>query len=187
MDWEQIGMTAARAILLYVVMLVVIRVLGKRTVGNFTAFDLLVALMLGEVVDEIIYGDVTLAQGLTAILVIAAAKYATAWITYGSEKLSLVLEGRPTELVKNGQLQKKAMRGEMMNDLEVLASLRLQGISDIREVKSAILEVDGAVSVIKEEWAETVRKGDVLEGEQTPGEPPEAARTDTPRALGVGV
>lgn len=187
MDWEQIGMTAARALLLYVVMLFVIRVLGKRTVGNFTAFDLLVALMLGEVVDEIIYGDVTLGQGFTAIVVVAAAKYATAWITYGSQKLSLVLEGKPTQLVKNGELQRDAMRHEMMNELDVMSALRLQSVSDIREVKSAILEVDGDVSVIKEDWAEPVRKGDVLVGAQAPGEAPEEARTDTPRAIGLGV
>jgi uncharacterized membrane protein YcaP (DUF421 family) len=187
MDWQQIGMTAARAVLLYVVMLFVIRVLGKRTVGNFTAFDLLVALMLGEVVDEIIYGDVTLAQGFTAIFVVAAAKYITAWMTYGSRKLSLILEGKPTELVKSGELQRDAMRSEMMNELEVMSALRLQGISDVREVRSAILEVDGVVSVIKEEWAEPVRRGDVLTGAQAPGEPPEEARTDSPQAIGVGV
>lgn len=81
-------MTAARGLLVYAVMLVVIRVLGKRTVGNFTAFDLLVALMLGEVVDEIIYGDVTIAQGLVVIVVVAAAKYVTSWLTFLSEPLS---------------------------------------------------------------------------------------------------
>ena len=63
MDPHELMMTALRALGVYVLMLVVIRALGKRTVGNFSAFDLLVALMLGEVVDEIIYGDVSIAQG----------------------------------------------------------------------------------------------------------------------------
>jgi hypothetical protein len=48
---------ALRAAAVYVLMLVVIRLMGKRTVGDFTAFDLLVALMLGEIADEITYGD----------------------------------------------------------------------------------------------------------------------------------
>lgn len=183
MDWEQIGMTAARGVLVYVVMLVVIRVLGKRTIGNFTAFDLLVALMLGEVVDEIIYGDVSLAQGLTAIVVIAAAKYATAWLTFGSQRLSLVLEGQPTEIVRHGELQRDGMRAEMLNELEAMAALRLQGISDMREVKTAVMECDGEVSVIREEWAEPLRKGDVR-GKKAHDEPPPDKRTDTPEALG---
>lgn len=161
MDWQELGLTAARGLLVYVVMLVVIRVLGKRTIGNFSAFDLLVALMLGEVVDEIIYGDVSIAQGFVAIFVVAAAKYATAWITYASPAASRVLEGKPRELVRNGELLRKAMRAEMMNEPEVMASLRLQGVSDVAEVKSAMMEVDGVVSVIREEWAEPLQKRDL--------------------------
>jgi uncharacterized membrane protein YcaP (DUF421 family) len=57
METQELLLTALRAAAVYVLMLVVIRLMGKRTVGNFTAFDLLVALMLGEIVDEIIYGD----------------------------------------------------------------------------------------------------------------------------------
>jgi uncharacterized membrane protein YcaP (DUF421 family) len=75
-------MTAARAFAVYVLMLIVIRALGTRTVGNFSAFDLLVALMLGEVVDEIIYGDVRFVQGTVAIVTIAAITYgARGWRT----------------------------------------------------------------------------------------------------------
>ena len=183
MDWHELGMTALRGVLVYAVMLVVIRVLGKRTVGNFTAFDLLVALMLGEVVDEIIYGDVTLAQGMVSILVVAAAKYVTAWLTYWSHGLNKILEGQPRELVRHGELQRKAMRAELMNEQDVMAALRIQGVADVREVKSAVLEVDGEVSVIREDWAETLQKRDVLggKGEQVAHE---QIRTDSPRALG---
>jgi uncharacterized membrane protein YcaP (DUF421 family) len=163
MDWQELGLTAARGLLVYVAMLIVIRLLGKRTVGNFTAFDLLVALMLGEVVDEIIYGDVSLAQGFTAILVVAAAKYVTAWLSAWKRGINKVLEGQPTPLVRNGELVRHGVRAELMNEKEVMAALRLQGISDMREVKLAMMEVDGQVSVIREEWAEPLRKGDVLE------------------------
>jgi uncharacterized membrane protein YcaP (DUF421 family) len=184
MDWQELGMTAARGVLVYVLMLVVIRILGKRTVGNFTAFDLLVALMLGEVVDEIIYGDVTIAQGVVAILVVAAAKYVTAWLTYWKHGLNKLLEGTPTEVVKNGELVREGMRKEMINEQEVMASLRLQGVSDMREVKLALMEVDGIVSVIKEDWAEPLQKRDVL-GEKAEEVSGEEKRTDTPQAIGT--
>ena len=184
MDWQELGMTAARGVLVYVVMLVVIRILGKRTVGNFTAFDLLVALMLGEVVDEIIYGDVTLLQGFTAILVVAGAKYVTAWLTYLNHGLNRILEGKPTELVRNGQLVRKGLAHELMNEKEVMAALRLQGVADMREVKLAVMEVDGQVSVIREEWAEPLQKAD-LPGAEKPGRIAGAEqRTDTPEAIG---
>ena len=185
MDWQELGMTAARGLLVYVAMLVIIRILGKRTVGNFTAFDLLVALMLGEVVDEIIYGDVTLAQGFVAITVVAAAKYLTAWLSYLSHGLNKLLEGTPRELVRDGELARDGMRKELMNEEEVMASLRLQGISDMREVKKAIMEVDGIVSVIRQDWAEPLQKRD-LHGDKAEKISPEEKRTDTPQALGHG-
>lgn len=183
MDWQELGMTAARALLVYAAMLVVIRLLGKRTVGNFTAFDLLVALMLGEVVDEIIYGDVTLLQGFTAIVVVAAAKYATAWLTYFDHGLNRAFEGKPTELVKDGHIVRRGLRKELMNEKEVMAALRLQGISDVREVRLALLEVDGQVSVIREQWAEPLQKSDI-HGSEARNVPPESHRTDAPEAIG---
>ncbi|HEY0158611.1 MAG TPA: YetF domain-containing protein [Thermoanaerobaculia bacterium] len=162
MDWQELGLTAARGLLVYVVMLVVIRLLGKRTVGNFTAFDLLVALMLGEVVDEIIYGDVTIAQGMVAIGVVALAKYLTSWLTYFDHGMNKVLEGAPREVIRHGELLRDALRAEILNEQEVHAALRLHGIEDMKEVKSATMEVDGEISVILEDWAEPLKKREVM-------------------------
>jgi len=163
MDPHELSMTALRALGVYFLMLVVIRVLGKRTIGNFSAFDLLVALMLGEVVDEIIYGDVSIAQVLVAIGVVAGAQYANEWLGYWDHGFDALLEGTPTVVVRNGVLDVKGMRAERMSAREVMAELRCQGIDDIREVKQAMVETDGAVSVIKEEWAEPLRKSDLGE------------------------
>ncbi len=161
MDPHMLLMTGLRALAVYVVMLVVIRALGKRTVGNFAAFDLLVALMLGEVVDEIIYGDVSLAQGFVAIFVVAGAQYVNAWLSYWDHGFDALLEGKPTPIVRSGAMVLPGMRKERMNARAVMHELRLQGVDDIREVKLAMVETDGVVSVIKEPWAEAVRKADL--------------------------
>jgi hypothetical protein len=71
MDVHELFNTAARAAGIYILMLAVLRLTGKRTTGNFSTFNLLIALMLGDLVDEIIYGDVTFTQGTAAILVVA--------------------------------------------------------------------------------------------------------------------
>lgn len=192
MDPHELLMTALRAVAVYILMLVVIRLLGKRTVGNFTAFDLLVALMLGEVVDEIIYGDVSFAQGTVAILVVALAKYLTAWLSYFDHGLNRILEGAPTPVIRNGEFQKQGLRSEIMNEKEVMAALRLAGVDDLREVRLACVEVDGEVSVIREDWAEAVQKGDVLSKEKKEkaesasgkDEPPGSKQTDSEGALG---
>jgi uncharacterized membrane protein YcaP (DUF421 family) len=161
MDPHELMMTALRALGVYVLMLFVIRALGKRTVGNFAAFDLLVALMLGEVVDEIIYGDVPIAQGLVAIGVVAAAQYGNTWLSYWDHGFDAILEGKPVPIVRNGEMVAKGMREERMNEKAVMHELRLQGVDDISEVKLAMVETDGVVSVIKEDWAEAVQKADL--------------------------
>jgi uncharacterized membrane protein YcaP (DUF421 family) len=178
-----------------VFMLVVLRCLGKREIGSFSPFDLLVALMLGEIVDEVIYGDVSMVQGAVAALVIALAQYATGWLTYLNHSMDSLLEGTPAIIIKNGELQRQAMRKERMNEQEVMALLREQEIDDVREVKLGTLEVSGHLTVLKQDWAEPVQKGDLKgpESEQkqsdTGGqeEPPLTKQTDSPQALGQKV
>jgi uncharacterized membrane protein YcaP (DUF421 family) len=164
METQELLMTAARAVGVFVLMLVVIRLLGKRTVGNFTAFDLLVALMLGEVVDEMIYGDVTLLQGGVAVVTIAAAKYVTTILAYRNHAFGKMFEGTPAVVVRDGEFEREGMRNELMSEREVVAALRLQGVDDMREVKLATVEVDGIVSVVRHDWAEPVQKADLGRG-----------------------
>lgn len=191
MDVKELLLTAARALAVYVLMLVVIRALGKRTVGNFAAFDLLVALMLGEVVDEIIYADVSFLQGTVAIVVIAGAQAANAklsWWGHGADKL---LEGDPTVLIRNGRLQLDGMRKERMNARDVMAHLRAHGIRDVREVQLATVEDDGEVSVLLREWAQPAKLADIdkkaarQKMDDTDGveAPPPEDRTDAPRYM----
>ena len=161
MDPQELLLTAIRGVGVYVLMLVVIRLLGKRSVGAFSAFDLLVALMLGEVVDEIIYGDVSFLQGVVAIVVIAVLHYVTGWAAYASKALDHILEGSPTVIIRNGELDRKGLAAERINEEDALSFLRLHSIDDMREVKLASVEPSGQISIIKEDWAEAVQKGDL--------------------------
>ena len=193
MDLNELLITAARSFAIYVLMLIVIRVLGKRTVGNFSAFDLLVALMLGEVVDEIIYGDVRFIQGVTVIVTLGAVAYADSLLSYWDHGMQAILEGKPTIVIENGEFERNGMRRERMNEKDVLGTLRMQGVRDIREVQFAVVEHDGTVSVVPYDWAMPVNKADVDEEmakarEQVLGgvdDPPPSKRTDSPQALGL--
>ena len=189
MDPNELLTTAARTVAVYVLMLIVIRALGKRTVGNFSVFDLLVALMLGEVVDEIIYGDVRFIQGTIAIVSIGALAYADAFLSFHG--LDALLEGKPTIVLRDGEFDRHGMRSERMNEKEVLGHLRTMGIHDMREVHLAIVENDGTVSVLKQTWAEPAQKADVVQSENeqraraigSEDTPPPDKRTDTKKAL----
>jgi uncharacterized membrane protein YcaP (DUF421 family) len=145
----------------YVLVLIVIRLMGKRAVGNFSAFDLLVALMIGEIVDELIYGDVPFLKGVIPLIVIGLMHEANAWLSHLGGGFGKLLEGTPSIIVKDGEFQPKGMRRERMNEEDVMAQLRLRGIDVLREVKLAIVENDGQVSVIHQPWAEPLQKADL--------------------------
>jgi uncharacterized membrane protein YcaP (DUF421 family) len=191
MDPRDLALTAARAVAVYAVMLAVIRLSGKRTIGSFSAFDFLVALMLGEVVDEIIYGSVSMTEGFVAVVVVGLLHYANSWLTYWDHGLNHVLEGSPTVVLEKGQLHYPGMRAERMNEKDVLSELRLHGVDDLREVKLAVIENNGQLSVIRQDWAEPVQKADVglaMEEQKradTGGdeEPMPEHRTDSPDVL----
>jgi uncharacterized membrane protein YcaP (DUF421 family) len=148
--------------------------------------------MLGEVVDEIIYGDVEFLQGLVPIVIVTLLQVGSSWLSYWDHGWDKILEGAPTVIVRDGELDRKGLRAERMNPKDVMAELRQGGIDDMREVKLATVENDGRVSVLKQSWAEELQKGD-LDPEQKQQrqaqlgdaeEPPPEKRTDSERSLG---
>jgi uncharacterized membrane protein YcaP (DUF421 family) len=160
-DLTELVYTALRASFVYLFLLLVVRLLGKREIGNTSAFDLIVALILGEVVDEIIYGDVTILQGVVAIVVTAIWHVANSWASFKSKLIDKITGAPPTVLVKNGQIQRKNLAKERLNEDELLSELRLMGIDEVKEVKQATLEPNGKVSVLQEEWAKPVQRQDL--------------------------
>ena len=161
MDTNELLFTALRATFVYFFLLLVVRILGKREIGATSAFDLIVALILGEVVDEIIYGDVTLLQGVTAILVVAVWHLVNSWASFKSQFIDKLTGAAPTILVKNGQMQKKALAQERLNEEELWSELRMTGVDDLEEVKQATLEPNGSVSVLLEDWAKALQQQDL--------------------------
>ena len=161
MDWNELLLTALRATFVYFYLLLLVRLLGKREIGASSAFDLLVALMLGDVVDEVIYGEVTLAQGAVAMAIIAIWHLVNAFASYKSEFIDKLTGAPPTVLVKNGRIQRRELARERINETELFSGLRLMDVDDIKEVKQATLEPNGQISVLKEEWAKPLQKQDL--------------------------
>lgn len=156
-------MIAVRVAATYVLMLAMIRLLGRRTIGNLTAFDMLIVLIMGDLAGSAIYGSVPMGNAAVAVLSLSALHYANSWLAFGHPRLARLLEGTPTPIVKAGEFQRAGLRQERMSEEEARAELRLEGIEDLREIRLAQVESDGRVSVLREPWAEPARKQD-LEG-----------------------
>jgi uncharacterized membrane protein YcaP (DUF421 family) len=161
MDINELLLTALRATFVYFYLLIIVRILGKREIGASSAFDLLVALMLGDVVDEVIYGDVTIMQGAVAMAVIGVWHLVNSWASFKSQLIDKLTGAPPTVLVKSGRIQHKALAQERLNEEELFSGLRLMDVDDVKEVKQATLEPNGHISVLLEDWAKPLQKQDV--------------------------
>ena len=126
-----------------------VRLLGKRGIGSLSAFDLIVTLILGEVVDEVIFGDVELTAGLTAIGAIAVLHLAVSWLSYASPGARRLLEGDPTALVRDGRFVQRGLRQERISEEELWSLLRQEEVDreDLASLEIVRLEPDGKLSV----------------------------------------
>ncbi len=161
MELNELAATAGRAIIIYIFILVVVRLMGKRTVGNFSAFDLIVAFIISEVVDEPIYGDVSLLQAFVAIGVVALLHLTNEVLSFQFPAFERLTGGQPRVLIRNGELMRKEMQAEHVSESDLLALLRENGVDDIRDVERGTLELNGMLSVIKTPEAQTLEKRDL--------------------------
>jgi len=166
MDPQDLLLTAVRTTVVYFFLLLVVRLLGKREVGNTTAFDLIVALMLGEVVDEIIYGNVSMVKGMLVIGIVALWHLINSWTSFKSKFIDKLTGASPTILVENGEIIRQNLAKERLNEDELFSEMRLMGIDKTEEVRQATLEPNGKISVIKHEWARPIQKSDLPQKEK---------------------
>ena len=143
---------AFRTGLVYLALLLGLRLTGKRQAGQLTPFDFLLLLLLANAVQNAMTGpDTSLTGGLVAAGTLFAANMIVAWVVRRSKNAQKLIEGNPTILIRHGKIltQNLAREGITIDDL--LRSLREHGVETVEEVRSAILEVDGSVSVLKED------------------------------------
>ena len=142
--WELI----ARAAIIYVFMLVILRLTGKRQVGQLAPFDLVLLLVLSNAVQNAMNGgDNSLTAGLLLALTLIGLNVLMANLTWRSRRLEEMIEGKPRVLIHNGQLRLTYLASEKITRHELMAALRDAGISKIEDVHVAVLETNGHISV----------------------------------------
>ena len=143
--WE----IAARATIVYLAIILIVRVMPKRKTGHISPNDMLTLIVIGGMAtDAIMGGSTSIGDILLLIGIVLAWGYVLDLMEFRVPALSRLLREPETVLVENGQLLRRNMRSEMVTEDELMAVLRKQGISDLSGVRSACLEADGEISVI---------------------------------------
>lgn len=139
-----------RSILIYAFLVVALRLVGKRELGQANTLDLVVLLLVANAVQNGIIGnDISVTGAFIGAATLFVLNEALNRTTYALPWLSRALEGDPTVLIENGKPVRKALFNSGISLPELRAIARRQGFADLGEVHTAILETNGVVSMFK--------------------------------------
>ena len=137
-----------RAVLVYAFIFVLLRVIGRKHVGELAPFDLIVLLILSDSVQNaLIANETSVTAGLISAASLFGVNQIVGYISAGSKRAERVLEGKPRILVRNGVVRKDVLAREQISLSELVEALRREGCSSLTKVRYAILENDGHISI----------------------------------------
>ena len=142
--WDKV----VRTLVVYLVLIVLLRVAGKRQLAQLNSFDLVVFLLLSNVVQNAIIGNETsLVGGLLGAAVLVTGNYVLVRLAARRPRLRHVLQGRPTRLYDHGHVRERALHHELMTRHELVTALRHQGL-ELEEVETVDLEPEGTFDAV---------------------------------------
>lgn len=141
---------AIRATIVFFMLFVVLRVMGKRQLGQMTPFEFVALVVLGDFVQQAVtHNDFSITAATLAVVTFAFWSLVLGWVSFYSPFARRVLEGEPRVIVNNGKIDRKMLRRDKITADEVLSEMRLAGIAHLEQVEWAILEPSGKISFIE--------------------------------------
>lgn len=144
--WEP----STRAIIIYAVLLILVRISGRRTVGQFTPFDLLIVMLLSESVSSALNGgENSVTGGLLAAATLVILNVGVAFVTSRSERVRTIVEGYPVLIGRDASFFLEVMKAHRIPLTDALQALR-ESDCELKDMKAAVLETDGKISILKD-------------------------------------
>jgi uncharacterized membrane protein YcaP (DUF421 family) len=143
---------AIRAVTLYVFILLVTRVIGRRELSSLSPLDLILLIVLGDAIQQgLTQDDYSVTGAIIAVSTLASLQVLTSYISFRSQRARKVLEGLPIVLLEDGKLVERNIKRERMTADEIAEEMRVQQIGSFDEVQWAILESNGSLSFVKKQ------------------------------------
>lgn len=148
-DFAELLRTLILGVWAYGSLILVLRLSGKRTLAKMNAFDLVVTVALGSTLATILLNkDVTLAQGVLALLALVLLQFAIAWLSVRYSSIERLAKAEPAVLLRDGRLVEDTLRRERVTADEVKSALRSSGLGSFELAAMVVLETDGSLSVV---------------------------------------
>ncbi|MBU7591076.1 DUF421 domain-containing protein [Metabacillus halosaccharovorans] len=146
----------------FIALFVITRILGKTQITQITTFDFISALVLGELVGNAVFDDqVGIAEIFYAVFIWGLLIFILEMITQKWSKTRGFLEGKPTIIIREGQIQRASLKKCKLDINQLQHLIRSKGVFSIRELDYAVLETDGTVSILKKAEYENPTKSDL--------------------------
>ena len=147
-DWSFVPEMILRTFIMFVIIIVSLRILGKRGVKQLSIFELVVIISLGSAAgDPMLYKDVGLLTALIAFIIIVGFYSLITYIIGKSKRFERIMEGNPVTLIKDGAFSIDNFSKEALGEDEFFSELRMQGVSQLGQIEEAILESSGSISI----------------------------------------
>ncbi|MGE5542541.1 MAG: DUF421 domain-containing protein [Bacillota bacterium] len=155
--WKDLLIVAYRTVAVYVFCLAAMRLVGKRSIGQMAAFDLVVVIIMGSVAAiPIEEKSVRLVDAGLCIAILALLEFIVGTLNIRYRTLEKITQGQSTVLVQDGRILKENLRREKITLSDLYISLREKDIDNVQDVQLAVLEPNGRVSVIKKKEKQPV-------------------------------
>ena len=139
-----------RATVIFIALYLVVRLMGKRELGQMTPFELIVLVVIGDLIQQgVTQNDFSLTGAIIAVSTIAFLALAMSWLSYLWPSAERLLEGEPRVIVRDGELLQRNLRRSRLTRSEIESEMRLAGISHMADVAWGILEPRGKISFIQ--------------------------------------
>ncbi len=144
----------SRTVLIYFVVFVMLRIMGKREIGKLSIFDLVISIMIAEIAVFVIE-DVhrPLYEGLIPMITLVCIQILIALVSLKSQTLRELFDGQPSFIIRKGRLNRREMRRQRYTLNDLMLQLRQNHVSNVSDVEFAILETTGKLTVVKKEEA----------------------------------
>lgn len=150
-----------RATVMFAILFGLLRLMGKRELGQMTPFELVMLVVVGDLIQQgITHNDFSLTGATLAIATFAFWTVVLGWVVYLSPRAQRLVDGAPRVLVRNGALVEANLRRDRLTCAEIESEMRLAGIAHLKDVAWAILEPEGKISFIRCDGSEIALSDD---------------------------
>lgn len=154
-----------RTVLIYFVVFLMLRLMGKREIGKLSLFDLVISIMIAEIAVFVLEdSSKPLMDGIVPMATLVIIQIIIAFITLKSRTVRILFDGRPSVLINKGMIDREEMKKHRYNLDDLMLQLRQNKIMNVADVEFAVLEPSGKLSVVEREVKETAEVNDGVKG-----------------------